>query len=63
VSILPSGNTERRTLLNKLQAEALDWAPWILLINNMDIYALSDKIDWQPYSIEYRDFRDAKARS
>jgi peptide/nickel transport system substrate-binding protein len=63
VSILPPGNAERRTLLNKLQAEALDWAPWIFLINNVDIYALSDKIDWQPYSIEYRDFRDAKVRS
>lgn len=63
VSVLPTGNAERRTLLNKLQAEALDFAPWIFLINLVDVYALSNKIEWQPYSIEYRDFRDAQSRS
>jgi peptide/nickel transport system substrate-binding protein len=63
VSVLSPGNTERRALLNKLQAQALDWAPWIFLINNVDLYALSNRVEWQPYPIEYRDFRDVKIRS
>jgi len=63
VSVLPQGNQERQSALNKLQAEALDWAPWVFLMNDVDLYALSDRVTWQPYPTEYRYFLDAKPRA
>lgn len=63
VNILPKADARRRQLLEKLQAEALDYAPWILLINLKDVYALSSKIDWEPFPTETRNFKDAKVRN
>jgi len=61
-SLLPVGNLERKQLFDKLQAEVLAWAPWILLINDKDGYAINNRVDWQPYPLELRIFRDAKLR-
>jgi peptide/nickel transport system substrate-binding protein len=63
LSLLPRGNRERQALLDRLQAEALEWAPWIFLINLRDVYALSDRVNWEPYATEYRNFKDAKPRN
>lgn len=62
VSILAREDPRRQQLLNKLQAEALDFAPWIFLVNLKDVYGLSNKIEWQPYPTETRIFIDAKPR-
>src|SRR5262249_19546438 len=56
LSLLPRGNPQRQATLDRLQAEALEWAPWIFLINLRDVYALSDRVDWEPYATEYRNF-------
>jgi peptide/nickel transport system substrate-binding protein len=63
VSLLARGNPQRQPLLDRLQAEALEWAPWIFLINLRDVYALSDRVSWEPYATEYRNFKDARPRN
>ncbi len=63
VNTLPKGDAKRRQLLDRLQAEALDFAPWIVLINLKDVYALSSKIGWEPFPTEIRNFKDAKVRN
>jgi peptide/nickel transport system substrate-binding protein len=63
LSLLPRGHKDRQPLLDKLQAEALDFAPWILLVNLKDVYALSDRIAWEPYPNEMRNLKDAKPRN
>lgn len=62
VSLMTPGDPRRKQILDRLQAEALDWAPWILLVNLVDIYALSDRVDWEPFPTEYRNFKDARPR-
>lgn len=62
ISLMTPGDPRRKPILDRLQAEALDWAPWILLFNLVDIYALSDRVDWEPFPTEYRNFKDAKPR-
>ena len=63
LSLLARGNPQRQPLLDRLQAEALEWAPWIFLINLRDVYALSDRVEWEPYATEYRNFKDARPRN
>jgi hypothetical protein len=63
LALMPRGNRERQPLLDKLQAEALDFAPWILLVNLKDIYALSDRVVWEPYPNEMRNLKDARPRN
>jgi peptide/nickel transport system substrate-binding protein len=63
LALLPRGHKDRQPLLDKLQAETLDFAPWILLVNLKDVYALSDRIAWEPYPNEMRSLKDAKPRN
>jgi hypothetical protein len=63
VSLLPRGHPQRQPILDRLQTEALEWAPFIFLINLRDVYALSDRVSWEPYATEYRNFKDAKPRN
>jgi len=62
VSLLAIGDPRRKQMLDRLQAEALEWAPWIMLVNLVDVYALSDRVDWEPYPLEFRNFKDARLR-
>ena len=62
ISLMSPGDPRRKPVLDRLQAEALDWAPWILLVNLVDIYAVSDRVDWEPFPTEFRNFYDAKPR-
>ncbi|HEV8674280.1 MAG TPA: ABC transporter substrate-binding protein [Methylomirabilota bacterium] len=63
LSLMARGNRERQALVEKLQAEALDFAPWILLVNLKDVYALSDRVVWEPYPNEMRNLKDARPRN
>lgn len=62
ISLLGLQEPRRRELLYKLQEEILDYAPWVLVLNFKDIYALNSKVDWKPFSNERRDMYDAKPR-
>jgi peptide/nickel transport system substrate-binding protein len=63
LALMARDNRERQPLLDKLQAEAIDFAPWILLVNLKDIYALSDRVIWEPYPNEMRNLKDARPRN
>jgi peptide/nickel transport system substrate-binding protein len=62
VAMLPRSDPRRQEILNDVQAEALDFAPWILLVNLVDVYGMSDKVEWAPFPTESRYFYDAKRR-
>jgi len=62
VGALAADNPRRLELLNKLQEEVLEFAPWVWLINYVDIYAMNSKVDWKPYPHEVRYMWDAKPR-
>jgi peptide/nickel transport system substrate-binding protein len=62
VSLLSAQEPRRWELLYKLQEEIMDYAPWVLVLNFKDIYALSEKVDWKPFPNERRDMYDAKPR-
>jgi hypothetical protein len=52
----------RHKWIQSRQVEILDYAPWVLVLNFKDIYALNSKVDWKPFSNERRDMYDAKPR-
>jgi hypothetical protein len=62
ISLLGLQELRRRELLYKLQEEILDYAPWVLVLNFKDIYALNSQLDWKPFSNERHDMYDAKPR-
>ena len=62
ISLLGLQEPRRRELLYKLQEEILEYAPWVLVLNFKDIYALNSKVDWKPFSNERGDMYDAKPR-
>ncbi|MGE3539211.1 MAG: ABC transporter substrate-binding protein [Candidatus Tectimicrobiota bacterium] len=62
ISLLSLQDPRRQALLYKLQEEIMDYAPWVLLLNFKDIYALNKRVDWKPFSNERRDMYDAKPR-
>jgi peptide/nickel transport system substrate-binding protein len=62
ISLLGLQEPRRRELLYALQAEIMDYAPWVLVLNFKDIYALSNAVDWKPFSNERRDMYDARPR-
>jgi peptide/nickel transport system substrate-binding protein len=62
ISLLSLQDPKRLELLYKLQAELLDFVPWVLVLNYQDIYALSSKVDWKPFPNENRKMYDAKPR-
>jgi peptide/nickel transport system substrate-binding protein len=62
ISIMELQDPKRIELLYKLQAEILDYVPWVLVLNYQDIYGLSSKVDWKPFPNENRKMYDAKPR-
>jgi ABC-type transport system substrate-binding protein len=62
ISLLGLQDPRRVELLYKLQEEIMDYAPWVLVLNFRDIYALNDRVDWKPFPNERRDMYDAKPR-
>jgi peptide/nickel transport system substrate-binding protein len=62
ISLLGLQEPRRRELLYKLQEEIMEYAPWVLVLNFKDIYALNSKVDWKPFPSERRDMYDAQPR-
>ena len=36
-----------------------DYAPWVFVINYVDLYGVSNEVDWTPYPNERSSFGDA----
>jgi hypothetical protein len=54
ISVLRLQDPQRLELLYKLQAEIMDFTPWVLALNDKDIHGLSHKVDWKPFPNENR---------
>jgi ABC-type transport system substrate-binding protein len=62
ISLLGLQDPRRIELLHRLQAEIMDYAPWVLVLNYQDIYGLSRKVEWKPFPNENRKMYDARPR-
>jgi peptide/nickel transport system substrate-binding protein len=59
---LASGSPESIELARKLDDQFIDWAPWVFVTNYVDLYGVSNKLDWKPFPFESRFFIDVTAR-
>jgi peptide/nickel transport system substrate-binding protein len=59
---LPSGSAESIRLARQLDDLFTDFAPWVFVVNYVDLYGVSNKVDWKPYSYEARYFIDVRPR-
>lgn len=59
---LASGSPESVALARKLDKLFTEYAPWAFVINYVDLYGVSEKVDWKPYPFESRFFIDVKPR-
>jgi peptide/nickel transport system substrate-binding protein len=59
---MPSGTPETTKLARQLDDLFIDYAPWVFVTNYVDLYGVSNKVDWKPYSYEARYFVDVKPR-
>ncbi len=62
ISLLGLQEPKRIELLHRLQAEIMDFVPWVLVLNYQDIYGLSSKVEWKPFPNENRKMYDATPR-
>jgi len=62
IGLLGLEDPKRLELLYKVQAEVMDYAPWVLVLNYKDIYGLSSKVEWKPFPNERRNMYDAQPR-
>ena len=58
-----TGDPRRIEPARQLDQQWTEYAPWVFLINFVDIYGVNNRVDWKPYPIENRHFLDAKPRT
>ena len=56
------GDPRRIELARQLDQLWTEDARWVFMINYVDLYGVSNRVDWKPYPIENRYFLDAKPR-
>ncbi len=62
LSLTATGSEESISQARALDEMVTDYAPWAFLVNYVDIYGISNKIEWQPYPTEMRLFHDLRLR-
>ena len=56
---MASGSPEASKLGRELDELWTDYAPWVFLVNFVDLYGVSNEVDWTPYSTEDLAYSDA----
>lgn len=59
---MPSGSPESIELARQLNDLYIEYAPWAFVLNYVDLYGVSNKVEWRPYPHEMRFFTDVKPR-
>jgi ABC-type transport system substrate-binding protein len=59
---LPSGAPETIELARELDDQVVEYAPWVFVLNYIDLFGVSEEVDWQPYPFESRYLWDAQAK-
>lgn len=59
---MSSGAPDEIKLAQQLDDLWIDYAPWVFVTNYVDLYGVSNKLDWKPYFYEARYFTDVKSR-
>jgi peptide/nickel transport system substrate-binding protein len=57
-----SGGEESTNLARQLDELYTEYAPWVFLVNYVDLYGVRNNIVWKPYPHEYRLFLDVEFR-
>ncbi len=62
LNALPSGSPESIALARELDEMIIEYAPWVFVVNFVDLYGVSNDVEWVPYPFESRYFLDVKPR-
>ena len=62
LSLTATGSEESISQARALDEMVTDYAPWAFLVNYVDIYGISNKIEWAPFPTEMRLFHDLRLR-
>jgi peptide/nickel transport system substrate-binding protein len=57
-----SGSPESIELARELDELYIEYAPWVFVVNFVDLFGVSNDIEWKPYPFESRYFVDVKPR-
>jgi peptide/nickel transport system substrate-binding protein len=59
---VPSGSPESIELARALDEEIIEYAPWVYVVNFVDLFGVSNDVEWKPYPFESRYFVDVQPR-
>lgn len=62
LAALPSGSPESIELARELDELFIEYTPWVFVVNFVDLFGVSNAIEWKPYPFESRYFIDVKPR-
>jgi peptide/nickel transport system substrate-binding protein len=62
LGLTTTGSEESIRQSRELDTLVSDYAPWTFLVNYVDIYGISNEIDWKPFPTEMRLFHDLRLR-
>jgi peptide/nickel transport system substrate-binding protein len=60
LNALPSASPESIELARELDELYIEYAPWVFVVNFVDLFGVSNDVDWTPYPFESRYFLDVK---
>lgn len=60
LAALASGSEESIQLARELDQQVIEYAPWVFVINYVDLFGVSNDVEWQPYPFESRYFFDVQ---
>ena len=55
-----SGSEESIALARELDELYIEYAPWVFVVNFVDLFGVNNDVDWKPYPFESRYFLDVK---
>lgn len=59
---MASGSQESIDLARELDEQVIEYAPWAFVINYVDLFGVSNDVEWAPYPFESRYFFDVQPR-
>ena len=60
LNAMVSGSPESIELARELDELYIDYTPWVFVVNFVDLFGVSNEVDWKPYPFESRYFLDVK---
>jgi len=60
LNAMGTASPESIELATELDELYIEYAPWVFVVNFVDLFGVSNEVEWEPYSFESRYFMDVK---